>query len=78
MPKATSVEHLKDNLDVNFKISSGDMKKLIELDKIENYGDYSFFPVFSGKLKGVNMKNIIVISSSLREGSNSEILAKAF
>ena len=24
------------------------------------------------------MKNIIVISSSLREGSNSEILAKAF
>lgn len=51
LPKATSVEHLKDNLDVNFKISSGDMKKLIELDKIENYGDYSFFPVFSGKLK---------------------------
>lgn len=51
LPKATSVEHLKDNLDVNFKISSGDMKKLIELDNIENYGDYSFFPVFSGKLK---------------------------
>lgn len=51
LPKATSVEHLKDNLDVNFKISSGDMKKLIELDKIENYGDYSFFQVFSGKLK---------------------------
>lgn len=51
LPKATSVEHLKDNLDVNFKISSGDMKKLIELDKIENYGDYSFLPVFSGKLK---------------------------
>lgn len=51
LPKATSVEHLKDNLDVNFKISSGDMKKLIELDKIENYGDYSFFLVFSGKLK---------------------------
>jgi diketogulonate reductase-like aldo/keto reductase len=33
-----------------------DMEILKHLDKIENYGDSSFFPVYGGKLKGYSGK----------------------
>ena len=42
---------MKENADVDFKISAEDMKKLMEIDKIHDYGQFSFFPVFSGKIK---------------------------
>ncbi len=49
LPKASSAEHIKDNAAVDFEISERDMQTLINADKIKDYGEYSFFPVFSGK-----------------------------
>ena len=37
------------NAAVDFEISSADMETLKHIDKIRDYGEYSFFPVFSGK-----------------------------
>ena len=37
-------------------ISDEDMEILKNVDKIDNYGDSSFFPVFGGKLKGYSGK----------------------
>ncbi len=52
LPKTANPEHMKENANVDFEISKSDMKKLIEIDKINNYGEYSYFPVFSGKIRG--------------------------
>lgn len=52
LPKTANPEHMKENADVDFEISDEDMKKLIEIDRIHNYGEFSYFPVFSGKIKG--------------------------
>ena len=52
LPKTANPEHMKENADVDFEISDEDMKKLVEVDHIHNYGEFSFFPVFSGKIKG--------------------------
>lgn len=49
LPKTASPEHMKDNAEVDFRISDEDMDTLKGIDKIENYGEYSIFPVFSGK-----------------------------
>lgn len=49
LPKAKSLEHLKDNINLDFNISDKDMDLLKNMPKIENYGEHSFFPVFSGK-----------------------------
>lgn len=49
LPKTSNPEHMKANADVNFEISAEDMQTLMSADKIKNYGEYSFFPVFSGK-----------------------------
>lgn len=46
LPKAKSLKHIKENFDVDFVISESDMKELISLDHINNYGKYSYFPVF--------------------------------
>lgn len=51
LPKTSNVEHMKENADVNFEISKEDMKTLMELDHINDYGEFSYFPVFSGKIK---------------------------
>ena len=51
LPKTSNIEHMKENADVNFEISNEDMKTLIELDHINDYGEFSYFPVFSGKIK---------------------------
>ena len=52
LPKTANPEHMKSNADVDFVISDEDMGILKNMDKIDNYGDSSFFPVFGGKLKG--------------------------
>lgn len=49
LPKAKSLEHLKDNINLDFNISDKDMDLLKNMPKIEDYGEHSFFPVFSGK-----------------------------
>lgn len=48
LPKTSNPTHMKENTEVDFTISQEDMKALRELD-FKNYGEYSFFPVFSGK-----------------------------
>ena len=56
LPKTANPEHMKNNADVDFVISDEDMEILKKVEKIDNYGDSSFFPVFGGKLKGYSGK----------------------
>lgn len=49
LPKTANPEHMKLNADVDFNISSEDLNTLKNFEKIKDYGEHSFFPVFSGK-----------------------------
>lgn len=49
LPKTADPEHMKANAEVDFSISADDMELLKHCEKIRDYGEYSFFPVFSGK-----------------------------
>lgn len=48
LPKTANVEHMQNNANLNFEISNEDMETLMALN-FKDYGEYSFFPVFSGK-----------------------------
>ncbi|MCR5184656.1 MAG: aldo/keto reductase [Bacilli bacterium] len=50
LPKASSKEHIEDNIKVNFGISDEDMISLIKLNEID-YGKDAFWPVFNKKNK---------------------------
>ncbi|MEF3355513.1 aldo/keto reductase [Paenibacillus sp. GYB006] len=50
LPKTTNLDHMKTNADVDFTISNEDMEILKKVERIKNYGDASFMPVFWGKL----------------------------
>ncbi len=52
LPKTANPEHMKTNADVEFVISDKDMEVLKHIERIKDYGDSSFFPVYGGKLKG--------------------------
>ena len=41
---------MKSNADVDFVISDEDMEVLKNVEKIKDYGDHGFFPVFGEKL----------------------------
>lgn len=56
LPKTANPVHMKSNADVDFVISDEDMEILKYLEKIDNYGDSSFFHVYGGKLKGYSGK----------------------
>ena len=49
LPKTGDAGHMADNAAVDFVISDKDMETLRHMAHIENYGEFSFFPVFSGK-----------------------------
>lgn len=49
LPKTSNPVHMKYNADLNFNISATDMEELKVLNIMKDYGEYSFFPVFSGK-----------------------------
>lgn len=49
LPKTATPQHMKANADVDFNISGEDLNTLKNFEKIKDYGEYSFFPVFSGK-----------------------------
>ena len=49
LPKTANPEHMKLNADVDFNISGEDLNTLKNFEKIKDYGEYSFFPLFSGK-----------------------------
>lgn len=48
LPKTANVEHMQNNANLNFEISNEDMDVLKVLN-FKDYGEYSLFPVFSGK-----------------------------
>ncbi len=48
LPKTANAEHMQNNADLDFEIINEDMEVLKALD-FKDYGEYSFFPVFSGK-----------------------------
>lgn len=50
LPKTSNVDHMKLNSQVDFEISSEDMKLLCEVDKIHSYGDANIFPCYNKQL----------------------------
>ena len=48
IPKASSEDHIKSNIDLNFEISEEDMVELIKLNEID-YGKDSLWPVYRKK-----------------------------
>ena len=56
LPKTANPAHMKSNSEVDFTISPEDMETLKHIERIRDYGDSSFFPVFGGKLKGYSGK----------------------
>ena len=46
LPKASSLEHLENNFDLDFEISDEDMDTLNKVKPLDDYGDHDFFPVF--------------------------------
>nr|WP_312579259.1 aldo/keto reductase [Sedimentibacter sp.] len=51
LPKTANPEHMRSNAQLDFVISDEDMEQLKKLERIKNYGESSFFPVYGGKLK---------------------------
>lgn len=49
LPKTANPDHMRSNADVDFIISDEDMELLKGMEHIKDYGDSSYFPVFSGK-----------------------------
>lgn len=49
LPKTANPAHMRDNSAVDFQISPEDMQTLEAMEKIESYGEFDVFPVFSGK-----------------------------
>ena len=49
LPKTADPAHMKDNAAVDFIISDADMDAMVHMDRIQSYGDFNVFPVFSGK-----------------------------
>ena len=49
LPKTGNVNHMKSNAEVDFIISDEDMEELKTVERIKDYGEFSCFPVFSGK-----------------------------
>ena len=49
LPKTSNPEHMRENTEIDFVISNEDMEVLKNTEKIQDYGEYSFFPVFGGK-----------------------------
>ncbi len=49
LPKTSNPKHMSDNTKVDFMISDEDMEILKQMKPLKNYGEFSKFPVFSGK-----------------------------
>ena len=49
LPKTVNPRHMEDNARVDFEITPEDMEILKAMRPLKDYGEYSFFPVFSGK-----------------------------
>lgn len=49
LPKTANPEHMRINADLDFVISEQDMAALKAMEPLKDYGEFSAFPVFSGK-----------------------------
>ena len=49
LPKTADPQHMAENAAVDFVLTSEDMTALMQMEHITDYGEFSFFPVFSGK-----------------------------
>lgn len=49
LPKTANPEHMRINADLDFVISEQDMAELKAMEPLKDYGEFSAFPVFSGK-----------------------------
>ncbi len=50
LPKTANAVHMKINAEVDFEITEADMHILKNIGKIQDYGEFSRFPVFGGKI----------------------------
>jgi len=50
LPKTGNPDHMKENVTIDFVISDADMETLKNADPIRDYGEFSVFPVFGGKM----------------------------
>ena len=44
IPKTSNPDHMKNNAELDFEISDADMETLKAIEKIDDYGEHSFFP----------------------------------
>lgn len=49
LPKTANPEHMRSNAQVDFEITDDDMDALKGIEPLRDYGEYTAFPVFSGK-----------------------------
>ena len=49
LPKTANPQHMAENAAVDFVLMPEDMAALLQMEHIADYGEFSFFPVFSGK-----------------------------
>lgn len=49
IPKTANPDHMRTNAELDFVISDADMETLKAIPQINDYGEYSRFPVFGGK-----------------------------
>ncbi|CZT57607.1 aldo/keto reductase [Solibaculum mannosilyticum] len=49
LPKTENPMHMRQNAELDFVISEQDMKTLKSMEPLKDYGEFSVFPVFSGK-----------------------------
>lgn len=50
LPKTADPDHMRDNAKVDFVISEADMETLKQMERIKDYGEFSVFPVYGGKM----------------------------
>lgn len=50
LPKTANPDHMRSNAEVDFVISDNDMEALKQVEHIKDYGEFSGFPVYGGKL----------------------------
>ena len=49
LPNTANPEHMRENAELDFEISEQDMAILKTMQPLKDYGEFSVFPVFSGK-----------------------------
>lgn len=50
LPKTADPDHMRDNAKADFVITDSDMEALKQIERIRDYGEFSVFPVYGGKM----------------------------